>query len=238
MNNHKIQISDLNREKYALILCYPKTFKVCKVELERRIEELKKSNIEALEFMGDGRISNISVLGKGCVGIVITAYRNGEKIVIKIRRMDANRPDMTREGKMLKEANMLSVGPKFLGLTKNFLLMQHIDGELISKWLNKITKKDITVLKKVLREILEQCWRLDTGNLDHGELSNALKHIIIDGRNNPFILDFETASVNRRMANVTSICHFLFLGGGFSRKVNELLSVNNKGKFASNNEIL
>jgi len=48
--------------------------------------------------------------------------------------------------------------------------------------------------------------------LDHGELSRAPKHIIVDAEDNPRILDFETASTNRKVSNVTSMCHFLFMG--------------------------
>jgi putative serine/threonine protein kinase len=54
---------------------------------------------------------------------------------------------------------------------------------------------------------------LDVIGLDHGELSHAPKHIIIDKVGKPFIVDFETASVNRRPSNVTSICQFLFMSG-------------------------
>lgn len=68
-------------------------------------------------------------------------------------------------------------------------------------------------VRKVLREILEQCWRLDRIGLDHGELSHAPKHIIINENDEVFIVDFETASINRKPSNVTSVCHFLFISG-------------------------
>jgi putative serine/threonine protein kinase len=58
---------------------------------------------------------------------------------------------------------------------------------------------------------LEQCWRLDETSLDHGQLSRAPKHIIIDENDNSYLIDFETASLNRRVSNVTSICQFLFI---------------------------
>lgn len=34
--------------------------------------------------------------------------------------------------------------------------------------------------------------------------------MIIDKKDRAFIVDFETASTNRKPANVTSICHYLF----------------------------
>jgi putative serine/threonine protein kinase len=53
---------------------------------------------------------------------------------------------------------------------------------------------------------------LDRIGLDHGELSHAPKHVIVSKEDKPVIVDFESASLNRRPSNVTSICQFLFLG--------------------------
>jgi putative serine/threonine protein kinase len=89
--------------------------------------------------------------------------------------------------------------------------MQLVDGFLLPRWLRKHVGK--LRVKKALHDVLEQCWRLDSIGLDHGELSRAPKHIIIDTADRPFIVDFETASVNRAPANVTSICQFLFISG-------------------------
>jgi putative serine/threonine protein kinase len=76
-------------------------------------------------------------------------------------------------------------------------------------------------VKNVLREVLEQCWRLDEAGLDHGELSHAPKHIIVDMVDRPFIVDFETASLNRKPSNVTSITQFLFISGMVAEKVRQ-----------------
>jgi len=213
-----ITIEKLSEEPYASIMCYPKP---SKTELKKRLEELQRLGVETLEFSGEKQALNTPILGKGCVGIVTIAYRNGEKVALKIRRVDADRSRMRQEAKMLKKANLVYVGPRLLGVSKNFLLMQFIDGDLLPKWLDKQIGK--TVVRKVLREVLEQCWRLDVAGLDHGELSHAPKHIIIDKSDVPFIVDFETASLNRKPSNVTSICQFLFISGLVAKKVAEKL---------------
>jgi len=64
--------------------------------------------------------------------------------------------------------------------------------------------------------------------LDHGELSHAPKHIIVDKSDMSFIVDFETASLNRKPSNVTSICQFLFISGLVAKKVAEKLGGKNK----------
>jgi len=218
-----ITIENLSEEPYASIICYPKP---SKAELKKRLEELQRLGVETLEFSGEKQALNTPILGKGCVGIVTIAYRNGEKVALKIRRVDADRSRMQQEAKMLKKANSVHVGPRLLGVSKNFLLMQFIDGDLLPKWMEKRKQKALMV--KILREVLEQCWRLDIAGLDHGELSHAPKHIIIDKKNKPFIVDFETASLNRKPSNVTSICQFLFISGVVAEKVAEKLGEKDK----------
>jgi putative serine/threonine protein kinase len=213
-NAPTLAVQELSEEPYASILCYPRS---SKAEVRKRLKQLQKLDIKALEFNGEKEAFGIAVLGKGCVGIVTIAYRNGEKVALKIRRVDADRVRMQREAKMLKEANLVHVGPRLLGVSKNFLLMQFIEGDLLPAWLER--KRGKTLIKRVLREVLEQCWRLDNAGLDHGELSHAPKHVIVDGKNLPFIVDFESASLDRRPSNVTSICQFLFLSGVVAEKV-------------------
>jgi len=213
-----ITIEKLSEEPYASIICYPKP---SKTELKKRLRELRRLCVETLEFSGEKQAFNTPVLGKGCVGIVTVAYRNGEKVALKIRRVDADRSEMRHEAEMLKKANSVRVGPKLLCVSKDFLLMQFIDGDLFPKWVGK--RRGKKHIRKVLREVLEQCWRLDVAGLDHGELSHAPKHIIIDKKNLPFIVDFETASSNRKPSNVTSICQFLFISGSVAKQMVEKL---------------
>jgi putative serine/threonine protein kinase len=204
----KLPIEQLAEEPYASIICYPRP---TKAEFNRRLKELRKLGITSLEFLGKKQVLNLNVLGKGCVGIVIAAYRGHERIALKIRRMDADRSRMQHEAEMLEKANSSQVGPKMLGVSKNFLLMQFIDGHLLPAWLENARTN--TQVRKALREVLRQCRRLDAVGLDHGELSHAPKHVIVNRNDRPCIVDFETASVNRKPANVTSVCQFLFISG-------------------------
>ncbi|MEM1564194.1 MAG: RIO1 family regulatory kinase/ATPase [Candidatus Bathyarchaeia archaeon] len=219
----KVSLIRLHEEPFASILCYPKP---AKAELERRIKELEKLGVTALEFCGEKQVSNLKVLGKGCVGIVVKAYRGNEAIALKIRRVDADRATMSHEAEMIKVANSVNVGPRLLGVSKNFLLMQFVEGFLLPEWLERRPSK--TRLKNVLRNVLEQCWRLDRTGLDHGELSHAPKHIIVDSQDKPVIVDFETASLNRKPSNVTSIAQFFFISGTVAQKIAQKLGEKNR----------
>lgn len=214
----------LNTEPYSSVLCYPRA---SETEMKSRFGELREHGVTAVEFTGDASAFNVPILGKGFVGIVTIAYLGRKRIALKIRRIDADRTGLEHEALMLAKANSVGVGPKLIGASKNFLLMQLVDGCLLPNWL-KANKKNAQV-RDVMKDVLEQCWRLDSIGLDHGELSKAPKHIIISKQNKAFLVDFETASVNRKPSNVTAVCQFLFTShGSVAKAVADMLGEVNR----------
>jgi putative serine/threonine protein kinase len=211
-----VPVDQLIQEPYPSVLCFPNP---SEGELRSRLQELRSLGVTALEFSGTASLFGVAVpvLGKGFVGIVVIAHVNGERVAVKIRRADADRADLLHEARMLSTANSANVAPKLAAASKNFLLTQLIDGDLLPNWLK--THKDAAAVKQVLVEVLEQCFRLDQAGLDHGELSKAPKHVLVDKLGKPFIVDFETASVERRVANVTAVCQYLFAGNSSVSKI-------------------
>ncbi len=209
-----VLLENLTEEPYASIVCYPRTNPT---EIQKRIEELRRHDVSAIEFDGKTSASNIPVLGKGYVGVVVVAQMKGQRVALKMRRIDADRTDFSHEADMLQKANEIGIGPKFIAASTNFLLSQLVDGDLLEDWLE--THKDKELIRKVLVDILEQCWRMDEIGLDHGEISKAPKHLLVDKMDRPFIVDFETASIMRRAINVTSVCQFLFMGNSRAAKM-------------------
>jgi putative serine/threonine protein kinase len=151
------------------------------------------------------------------------------RTALKIRRVDANRVGMRHEAEMLKIANSVEVGPRLISVSENFLLMEFVEGTLLPKWIENSRGRGTTNrIRQVLLDVLEQCWLLDKAGLDHGELSRAPKHIIISRDNKAHILDFETASVQRRVSNVTSVCQYLFIGSQTAKNIQRKLGKINK----------
>ena len=214
-----VSLKGVNEIKHCNVLCYPR----CEQEeLERRLKELERLGVQALEFSGEKSVFDVPVLGKGCVGVVVVAYTNLGRSALKIRRVDADRKEMFHEGEMLNRANAINVGPKLFDISENFLLMELIKGTHFPEWLKAMKgREEHPRVRLVLKDVLEQCYRIDEAGLDHGELSNAPKHIIVDVNDLPHLIDFETASINRRVSNVTSICQYLFLGSQIADEVKE-----------------
>lgn len=215
-----VPLSELSGERHGGIICYPK---FDSEEFRFRLKELRRLGVSAIDFSGKTKISDLSVLGKGHVSVVVVVYVDRVRYALKIRRVDADRPNMSREAEMLKMANTVGIGPRFHGATKNFILMEFVEGVNLPEWVKMVKgrgRRDR--VRKVLRSILEDCWRLDRARLDHGELSRAPKHVIVEG-DRPRIIDFESASTTRRATNVTSICQFLFIGSQVAESLTRIL---------------
>ena len=190
------------------IICYPKPNEQ---EKARRIKELQSIGVKNVRLEGPKKIDGHQVIGKGCVSIAVLADTASGLTILKIRRMDADRSDMFHEVQMLNFANTSSLGPKLFSYSKNFIIMEYIAGSLIAEWLNNVRSFQLSKIKIVLKDLLTQCYKMDLIHLDHGELSNASKHVIIRNTDwKPIIIDFESASRNRQTNNLTSICQFIF----------------------------
>jgi putative serine/threonine protein kinase len=227
MTQSFISIKKFSKEPYSRILGYPKS---TQRQLNSRILELEKLKIKSISLTGPTTIGNLEILGKGYVGVVVLAKRGTKKVALKIRRLDSQRSEMKSEAKLLKLVNTINVGPKLYDFSKNFVVMDYLEGEKIGKWINTLggpgsSKK----LKSTIKTVLEDCFRLDQMGLDHGELSSISKHVIV-GSTKSTLIDFESSSTNRRVSNVTSITQAIFIGSGIAKKVRRIYKIPSKEK--------
>ena len=131
-------VESLREEPYASILCYPRANEA---ELQKRISDLQRLGVKAVEFAGRANAFNVPVLGKGFVGVAVTAHLNAQRVALKIRRVDADRLGLQHEAEMLAKANAVNVGPKLIAVSTDFLLMQLIDGDWLPSWLQTHKEK-------------------------------------------------------------------------------------------------
>ncbi len=216
-----VPLERLAEDPYRQVLAYPRPENTL---VESRIRQLKELGVSSLQFGGLLKMGRVSVLGKGVVGIVVAGEVRGKKVAVKIRRVDSRRHSMAQEASMMKEANKAGIGPKCLGSTEDILAMQFLEGQRLPLWLSGLKGRGRkSRVKSTLRNLFDQCVKLDAYGLDHGELSRAHKNVLVTAECHPWILDFESASLMRRVNNFTSIAQYLFLGGGFAKKVSRIL---------------
>ena len=225
MTQHFQPISVFKEDPYKKILAFPK---VKESEIKNRIVELKKLGISHVSFTGPLQIDKCHILGKGYVGMVILAKKSGNNVALKIRRADSPRKNMSDEARLLKIANKINIGPKFIKNSKNFLIMEFIDGEKIIEWAKK-SKTKSKELCPVITNVLRECYLLDNVGLDHGELSTIDKHVIV-GKNRNTIIDFESSSTKRIPSNVSAATQAIFIGTGLAKIIRKKIHVPRRDK--------
>jgi len=229
MKQSFVKISKITEPPYSDIWVYPKG---TRAQIKSRIKELKALGVESISFQGKLQVGTISILGKGYVGIVVLGKIGRKKVAVKIRRNDSPRKNLKREAELLKITNQSNVGPKLVGFSKNFLVMEYLEGEKIGDWVASLKKRgSSSQLKTIIKKILEDCYKLDRIGLDHGELSHIVKHVIVG--NKTTIIDFESSSMDRRVSNVTSATQALCIGSGISKIIGCICKIPKKEKMIS-----
>ncbi len=227
MEHSFISVKKFVDEPYSKIIGYPKA---TSRQIKSRISELEKLKIRSISLTGPTTLGNLGILGKGYVGVVVIAKRGNKEIALKIRRTDSPRKGMKDESVLLKLVNSVNVGPKMFDVSKNFLVMEYLEGEKFSDWVTLLKGiGSARKLKSTIRDVLEDCYRLDQMGFDHGELSNISKHVIV-GKTKATLIDFESSSTERRPSNVTSITQAFFIGSGNARKIQKIYKNPSKGK--------
>ena len=222
-----ISIKKFTEDPYAKILGYPNA---TNRQIKSRINELEKLKIKSICLTGPTTIGNLKILGKGYVGLVVLVKRGNKEVALKIRRTDSQRENMKNESILLKLVNSVSVGPKMIDVSKNFLVMEYIEGKKFSDWIEMLKGSgSAKQLKSTIRNVLEDCYRLDQIGFDHGELSNISKHVIV-GKNKVVLIDFESSSTKRRPSNVTSITQAFFIGSGIAKHAQKIYKNSSKEK--------
>ena len=229
MKQSFLPVDRLNEEPYSGILGYPRA---SKAQLALRVTELKGLGVSGVSFDGPMTIGTVNVLGKGYAGIVVLAKRRTRWVALKIRRTDSPRKTMKQETILLQAANKAGVGPILFHSSKNFIVMEYLEGQKIFDWVAGLRGKgSASRLKPVIKKVLTDCYRLDAAGLDHGELSNITKHVIV-GKTIKMI-DFESSSLERRVSNVTSATQAIFIGSGLAKMVQKIYRVPTRPKIIS-----
>jgi putative serine/threonine protein kinase len=215
-----IPVDDVIGHAVGRFLCWPR---YDEDEAKQRLSQLKELGIESLALGGRHAILGYQVLGKGHVGVVLKAMRGGEEVALKIRRTDADRESMHREAEMLFLANKAGVGPMLHCFSHDFIAMEKISGSYLGEWMNDF-RDNPEEMRNVIRALLEKSRKLDIIGVDHGELTKIKRHFIVTEAG-PRIIDFESASTERRMQNVTATAQSIFLNKRFASRLDPPLSL-------------
>ncbi|RLG89384.1 MAG: hypothetical protein DRO15_00540 [Thermoprotei archaeon] len=202
----------LSLEDAKQVICYPEHYATPE-ECNRRIEELRREGVKHILSMGKTKIGRISVLGKGHAGIISAALlENGKVIAVKIRRFDSKRKSLEREAILQYLAALVNVAPTVYAFSRNFIMMEIIQGITLGEYLEtKYCENNEHDIFLVTRSLIKKAFILDCIGIEHLELSNPRKQVMVQDYDpeKVFILDYESAKYTPRASNVTSIIGFI-----------------------------
>jgi predicted Ser/Thr protein kinase len=187
------------------LLAYPSGDEVV---LAHRWAELQTYDLDVIYAYGPQTLASLKILGLGYCGVVLRVRHQGEDRALKIRREPAPQGSLRTEADMLMQANTVGVGPSYVAHSDNFLLMDYIDGPMLVDWLQK--PQPVEVIHSIVSQLIHQAYRLDQAGLDHGDLRCITAHALVRSQE-PMLIDFSKASLNRRPANVTTLVQGLFI---------------------------
>ncbi len=198
------QYQELDKEKLHFEELY--VYEITKTPLLRELESKGLNNIHYFThgkrgiiykaFMDKNKHIKSHLPKKDIVLAAIKAEKEGSKAVGTIKN----------ETKWLQILNKYHIGPYFFFAGENYLVCQFIEGKFLEVWTETRTSSEII---KVLKDILHQCYILDTLKLTKEEMHHPSKHIIIDSNNDAILLDFERCAETLKPKNVTQFLEYL-----------------------------
>jgi len=195
----------IHDEVLAALICYPSVNYEC---FKRRVQLLTLHGIKCVLNEGKVKLGNIRVLGKGHSAIIIKVVHDKYGVVaLKLRRVDSKRDSLINECNLMRSARPISPVPYIC--CDDFIIMEFIDGVHIEDAIKyiKSCKEAIALIVKVLAASF---W-LDMAGIRHNELSLAGKHVMIEATGSVKIVDYESASFDKKPCNICSTFSWLIM---------------------------
>lgn len=176
-------------------------------------------------------VKDIELFARGKRGVISVGTLKGKRVSIKTKR-----PDSEAEGRIENEAcylkllNRHGIGPKLLMFGEGSLVYEFVEGEFILDYLDHA---NIEKARKVILDVFDQMYILDSLGINKEEMHHPLKHILVND-DKPVLLDFERCHPSKKPKNVTQFVQFItrdkiIVGLGL-RKPKDLLDLLNAYK--------
>ncbi len=167
---------------------------------------------ELLKKLESKKIDDIRYFAKGKRGIIFSGEYKNKKIAVKIKNQKSEATGrIENEAKFLRILNKKGIGPKILLSGEDFLAYEFVEGINIFQFLGALNNKptDKKAIIKIIKKAMEQLYEMDKLKISKEEMSHPNRHIIIDKKSNPVLIDFERTHHTIKPSNITQFCDFL-----------------------------
>jgi len=157
-------------------------------------------------------IKNIKYYSKGKRGYIFVGTYNNKKVAIKMKNPGSKAISrIDNEINFLKLLNKKNIGPKLLFYDEDYFVYKFIKGIKILDFLISLNKNSINkkIILNIIKNIYNQLYIMDKLKINKEEMSHPHKHILINNKNKPILIDFERCHHILKPSNVTQFCDFL-----------------------------
>jgi release factor glutamine methyltransferase len=204
ISGNLLKFKQLTEEKMPMF----ETLYVYLIEKSELLRELERKGVEDLKYLTHGKRGNIftGIIDKSkLVKTHFVTKKNIVKVAIKVTREESKAIGrIENEANWLKILNKSGIGPRYLFSGENYFVYQYAEGEFILDWAKD---KSFNEVKKVMLEVLEQCYIMDSLMVNKEEMHHPMKHIVVGDKIT--MLDFERCSRTDKPKNVTQVVEFL-----------------------------
>ncbi len=185
---------ELGCEKIPFETLY--VYKISKSSLRQKIES--------------HRISHLLYYNKGKRGLVykgtLQTGTSKRTVAIKINQPHSPSRRLDLECHVLQEINKVSIGPTLYAGSSEYIIMEFIVGVPFPLWLPQANP---SAVRKVIHNLLRQCYQLDRQMYTKEEMHHPFKHILITTKNKPILIDFERCTKTNSPKNLTQFTEYL-----------------------------
>lgn len=185
-----------------LAICYPHPDTVYCGKL---LELLARNGI--LEFVdyGSTSIAGLRILGRGWSSNVFLAVKtDGGIVAVKALRPDSRRKTLLWEASVWSMASQAGVAPEIESVESLFIVYKPVIGPSIDEY----TPANPLEREYVLRLVIDKAYILDVLGIAHNELARPKNHVILESCGRlvePFIIDYESATLSAKPRNVSQL---------------------------------
>jgi len=158
-------------------------------------------------------VQNITYFTKGHRGLLYIGDYKKKRVVIKTEKKESQAIGrIENEINYLKILNPKGIGPKlyFHDKKSTYFVYEYIDGEFFPIFLEHSSKKNKTLIKKIIKNVFTQCFRMDKIKVNKEEMHHPYKHIIIEKKTKkPILVDFERCHKTMEPRNATQFSSYL-----------------------------
>lgn len=195
IHQHLLEAQELVKER----LPFFEELYVYLIQKSELLLELERKGVSDVHFLAAGH--------RGAVYSGIFTSPLPVKVAIKVEHSNSKAPNrIENEAKWLKILNKKGIGPQLYFFRKNYAVMELISGKRIMDWIKKHSKEEII---PVLEKILTQGLTMDQLRVSKQEMHHPHKHIIVNSKNEPIMIDFERCKETLAPTNVTQLVEWL-----------------------------